>query len=224
MRSILELLGRSPFRPLAEHAERCHETVVLLRPLFDAFVAERWTDLAGHFAEIRRLEHEADKLKNEIRDHLPSSILLPVDRGDILLFLKEQDSIADRAEELAILLDMRRTPTPAEMRDAVLGFVDHVIATSELWYAVARDLPILQETSFSGPKVRKTMEQIGRISEMEWEAEQLEVSISKTLFTLEEQVGPITVMLWMRILQRIGAVANHAENTADHLRLMLARR
>ena len=46
--------------------------------------------------QISKQEHEADIIKNEIRNHLPKSIFLPVSRSDTLSFLKEQDAIAFR--------------------------------------------------------------------------------------------------------------------------------
>lgn len=36
MRNALGLFGRSPFKPLADHAARVHETVVLLPERFEA--------------------------------------------------------------------------------------------------------------------------------------------------------------------------------------------
>ncbi len=224
MRTIFGLFARSPFGPLAQHTERVHETVQLLRPLLNAFMDEDWEETDRVYQQTSKLEHKADVIKNEIRDHLPKSLFMPVDRGDILLFLREQDAIADRAEDLGVLLTMRRTSTPQAMKEPLRAFVEKVIATSELWYDVARGLPTLQEASFAGPDVERTMEQIKEISNLEWEADKQQAVVSKLLFEHESEIDPVSVFLWMRILLVLGDVANHAENTADLLRLMLARR
>ena len=42
MRSIFGLFAKSPFGPLVQHAERVHDTVVLIRPMFEAFVEGDW--------------------------------------------------------------------------------------------------------------------------------------------------------------------------------------
>ena len=224
MRNVMGLFGRSPFKPLADHAARVHETVVLLPEMFNAFMTGDWDTTQSFYERISKLEHKADVIKSEIRDHLPKSMFLPVDRGDILLFLKEQDAIADAAEDLGVLLTLRRTPTPAGIREDVLEFVQQVVATSEVWYQVATELPILQEASFTGPEVEKTLEQVTKVGEMEWKADQLQWAVSRRLFEVEEELGPVSVSIWMHILEVVGKVANHAENTADLLRLMLARR
>jgi predicted phosphate transport protein (TIGR00153 family) len=83
------------------------ETVALVEPLFEAFLAGDGAATRRLYEQISKLEHRADNIKNDIREHLPKSLLMPVDRGDVLLFLKEQDRLADRAEDLGVLLTMR---------------------------------------------------------------------------------------------------------------------
>lgn len=224
MRSFLGLFARSPFGPLSQHAERAHDCVELLGDISEAFMAGEWERTRELYKQISKLEHKADELKNEIRDHLPRSVFLPVDRGDILLFLKEQDAIADSAEDVAVLLNMRQTPTPEAMKEPVRDFVAHVIKVSQAWRDGAREIPILQEASFAGAEVDKTMELIRDISDMEWEADKRQAKVGRLLTQHEEELGAVSVVYWMKILKELGDVANHAENTADILRLMLARR
>jgi uncharacterized protein len=224
MRGILGLFGRSPFSPLMQHAERVHETVELIRPLTAAFVAGDWGETERIYETISDLEHRADELKIEIREHLPKSLFMPVNRGDILMLLKEQDSIADRAEDLGVLLTMRRTPTPDGLRQPFLDFIEHTISVSSAWLEVAREMPTLQEASFTGPEVDKTMERIRDISDMERAADDMQAGLSKLVFRHENDLDPISVVFWMNFARVLGSIANHAENTADLLRLMLARR
>jgi len=224
VRSIFGLFGKSPFGPLAQHTERVHDTVVLVRPLFEAFTAGDWDQTAEIYGRISKLEHKADLIKNDIRDHLPKSLFLPVDRGDILLFLREQDKIADAAEDLGVLVTMRRTPTPEPMKAGVLELVDSVVRTSEAWFEAARELPTLEEASFTGPEVDKILRLINEVADLEWEADKRQAEVSKRLFDHEAEIGPVSVMFWMNIFRVLGAVANHAENTADLLRVMLAKR
>lgn len=224
MRNVFGLFGRSPFKPLADHAERVHRTVELVPELFEAFMVGDWEKTQSLYERISKLEHKADVVKSEIRDHLPKSMFLPVDRGDVLLFLKEQDAIADAAEDLGVILTIRRTDTPEAIREDVMELVEFVVRISEVWFEVASELPTLQEASFTGPEVEKTMDLISQISDMEWKADQMQWAVSRRLFEHEEELGVISVMIWMHVLGVIGRIANKAENTADLLRLMLARR
>ena len=58
-------------------------------------------------ADLSRMEHEADLTKNDIRNHFPKSLFLPIDRAHFLEILSVQDSIADKAEDIGILLTLR---------------------------------------------------------------------------------------------------------------------
>lgn len=224
MRNLLALFGKSPFGPLAEHTEKVHEAVTLVRPLFEAFLDGRWDETTRIYKQISDIEHQADEIKNGIRDHLPKSMFLPVDRGDMLLFLKEQDAIADGAEDLGVLLTMRRTPAPPALRNDILAFVDQIIRTSEVWYAAVKELPTLQEASFVGPEVNRTMDRIRDVSDQERIADDLQAALTRQLFDHEDELGAVSIFFWMHVFRVLGSIANHAENSADLLRLMLARR
>lgn len=223
MRSVFGIIGKSPFGQLVEHTEKVHETVVVLRPMMEAFVEGDWLRVRDLRKQVYKLEHKADVIKHGIRDNLPRSLFLPVDRGDLLLFLKEQDSIADRVEDIGDVLSMRATPTPEEMRPAVLDLADQVIRASETWYRAAAGLTTLQEASFGGSEAQKVIKLVDEVSHHEWEADKSEANALKALFTFEDELGAVSVLVWMNIIELMGRVADHAENTADLLRLMMAR-
>jgi hypothetical protein len=44
---------------------------------------------------------------------------------------------------------------------------------------------------------------------------------AQKMFSLEDQLDPVSVMMWMNIFRELGNLANHAENTGDQLRIML---
>ena len=223
MRTIFQLFGKSPFGPLVEHTRRVHSTVELIRPLFEAFLAEDWERSRELYQQISKLEHKADLTKNEIRDTLPKSIFLPVDRQDMLRYLKEQDAIADAAEDVAVIVTMRHTPCPDALKPEVIHLVDQVIKTSELLLDAGRELQRLFESSFGGPELAKVLDMVSEVNDQEWEADKVQGSLSRALFEHEEELGAVSILLWTHIIRVLGQVANHAENTGDLLRMMLAR-
>lgn len=224
MDALFRLFGKSPFGPLAQHTERVHDTVSLIKPLLEAFMDGDWEKTEEIHEHIREREQQADKIKNDIRDHLPRSLFMPVDRGDILRFLRTQDHIADSVEDIGVLLVMRRTPTPENLRPGVLAFIDSVITTCEAWFRVAHELPLLQEVSFSGPEVEKMLRRINEARICEREADRHQAAMTRKLFAYEEEIGALSIMLWMYVFRELGAVANYAESAADQLRVMLAKR
>lgn len=224
MRPIVALFGKSPFGSLAQHAEAVRATVELTTPLMEAFLAGEKDRTVELYQRISKLEHKADVIKNDIRDHLPKSLMMPVDRGDVLMFLREQDHIADRAEDLGVLLTMRDTGAPKGMHKPVTALLEACNAAANAWFKVAAELPTLEGASFAGTEVVRMMEQVKTISNLEWEADKRQAEAIRVMFDHEPEIGAVSVVLWMNIFRALGSVADHAENTADLLRVMLAKR
>jgi predicted phosphate transport protein (TIGR00153 family) len=222
MRTFHKLFGTSPFTLLVEHTRRVHRAVELIRPLFDAFLDQDWERCETLYNKISKREHKADLEKNKIRDQLPKSIFLPVNRGDVLKYLKEQDAIADSCEDVAVLVTLRRTPCPEELKPLVLDFVDQVIRTSEVLVEAGSALTELVESRFSGPEVDRVLALVADVNEQEWEADKRQRILSRAIMEREAELDAVSIVFWMRIIAKLGAIANHAENTGDMLRLMLA--
>ena len=221
MSIISKLFGKSPFEPLYQHMLKVKECVDLVKPLMDALLAGEEEKMHEVAKMIFKAEHEADLVKKEIRSSLPKSIFLPVARGDILRFLKEQDHIADSAEDLAALLKLRKTKVPEEIKDELKDFVDKVLKTYEKAMQVSSEIKILAETSFGGVEAHKVMDLIEALKEKEWEADKAQMKVAKKMFSIEKKLDPVSVMMWMHIFKELGNLANHAENAGDQMRMML---
>ena len=61
------------------------------------------------------------------------------------------------------------------------------------------------------------------INSAEDEADRIERQLATTLFTLEGELDPISVMFWYRILEWIGDLADYAEKVGNSFRLIIAR-
>ena len=221
MSIISKLFGKSPFEPLYQHMLKVKGCVDLVRPLMDAFIKGENKKVKEVAAKIFKAEHDADVVKKDIRNNLPKSILLPVARGDLLSFLKEQDSIADSAEDLAVLLTMRETKVPEEIKDELRTFVDRVLETYEVAITVSSEIKVLAETSFAGVEAHKVMDLIEELKLKEWEADKAQMEAVKKMFSIEKKLDPVSVMMWMHIFGELGTLANHAENAGDRMRMML---
>src|SRR5580704_5745643 len=101
MLTIARLFGKSPFAPLQTHMDKVASCIGELPNLFEAVIDQDSHAIQIIGEKISKLEHEADLTKNDIRNHLPKSIFLPLDRSALLDILSLQDAIADQAEEIA---------------------------------------------------------------------------------------------------------------------------
>jgi len=74
---------------------------------------------------------------------------------------------------------------------------------------------------FSEKQRRTVKEIIANLRQMEHEADKREYSLIKKIFKYEKD--PITLQHLVRLTEIIGNIADHAENTADMMRAMLAK-
>jgi predicted phosphate transport protein (TIGR00153 family) len=126
MNIIQELFGKSPFGPLVEHTKKVHECVEMIRPLMEALVNEDYDEIRRLQDQVSKLEYEADTIKHNVRDHLPRRYFMPVDRVDLEGFISSQDNIADKAEDFAVILTLRKTKLHPAIMDKFFDFVDQI--------------------------------------------------------------------------------------------------
>jgi len=221
MSIISKLFGKSPFDPLHQHMLKVKECVDLIRPLIDSLLKEEDEKVEEYAKKIAYAEHEADLVKKEIRNNLPKGLFLPVARGDILRFLKEQDNIADSAEDFAVLITLRKTKLPDELKEDLKEFVDEVLETFNMAVKVSNEINTLAETSFGGAEAEKVVDLIENLKTKEWEADKAQMKTARKMFSLEGKLDPVSVIMWMHIFKELGNLANHSENAGDQIRIML---
>jgi len=220
---IAKLFWQSPFEALYRHMLKVKECTDMLRPLIEAFISGDRVLIEERVERASKLEHEADIIKNEIREHLPHHIFMPVDRSDILRFLREEDSIADSVEDVARLIEMRETQVPQDLKEEFMELVHKVGEAVKSLEIVTSEIKSLSQSSFSRSEEEKISNLIKDVDKKEFEADVLQQSAARKLFFLEKKIDPISVLLLMRILGELGSVADHAQNTGDRLRCIIAR-
>jgi len=224
MRSILPLFGRSPFSALQRHMEKVEETLERLEPFFAAFLEGDSARTREIRKEILKREHEADKIKNEIRDHLPKSYFLPVDRRDLLSLLHQQDRLADLCEDIVIVATLREDLSlPPDLREHVREVLGRTRQASHTARRIISQLDELLEASFGGPEADAVLELIHQVGLEEHEVDKAIYTLAKELYRREEELGAVRLMLWQKLLELIGQIANAAESIGDQVRLMLSR-
>ncbi len=220
---FLRLFGQSPFKPLQEHMRVVVLCANQVPSLFEALCADDREKLASIRDEIDRLESEADDIKNQLRSHLPRSMFLPVDRGDLLEILDLQDSIADTAEDIAGLLVVRPAPPIEILREPLLTLVGRCVAACDHLARIMEQMDELLETGFGGREAEDVMAMIDELNAIEGETDRLAMVFVQGLFTHEAESDPVSVVLWFRLTHWIGDLANYAEKVGNRLRLLIAR-
>ena len=220
---IAGLFGRSPFRPTQEHMKVVEECVAEAVPLFAALLRGDAAQARVHKDRIFELEHRADDIKNQVRAHLPKSLFMPIDRRDLLDLLDAQDSIADTAQDVAGLVCMRELEIPDSFRELLAPYVERNLDAVRQCKEVIDLLDQLLETGFRGRQVDQVEDKIRKLGEIESETDDQGMELVRLLYENEEGMSTGTFILWYELFQKLGDVADYAEDVGDRLRLLIAR-
>jgi predicted phosphate transport protein (TIGR00153 family) len=218
-----KLFAQSPFTALQLHMRVVVECAREVQPLFDALI-EGDQDLVLTIKDrIFEKEAEADQLKHELRQNLPKSLFMPVDRRDLLEVLLLQDTIANVAQDIAGLLIERKMSIPEFLSEPLLELTARCIDTVEHAAKVIEELDELLAIGFRGREVDRVDVMLTQLNEIEDETDVLGIALARALFDHEDELKPVSVMMWYQIIEWIGDLADYAEKVGDNIRLLIAK-
>ena len=223
MRTIFSMFAKSPFKPLVSHIDLVQECVNQIIPLFEFLQARDYQKVEETSKRIEKLEHKADKIKDDIRSHLPQSIFLPVDKRDFMRLLSAQDDIADAVEDLAVLLRIKNLEIPGTLNESLMDLAHHVVGAANEACRMIRELEDLLEASFGGAEAEKVEKMAQNLGTTEWEADKKQFLLAQQLFSLGDQLNAADLLLMNEVVKKLGGVADESEKIGKTLRMFLAR-
>jgi len=222
-RSVGEVFGYSPFRSLAQHARMCCWAVGLLEQQFEALRKGKYDEVEKLRDEIDDLEHHADQIKEEIRGRVTKSLMLPVDRHDLLEFLKVQDEIINNCEHVGHMVTFRKVQAPEDIWDEFSVLLSKLMEILNYYEDMVENITQLIETSFSKKAVNKALEHVPIIEQLEHECDLIQIGLHTRLFNLEN-AKPLDIHLMVTWVVHLGYVANAAARASDRFRIMILGR
>ncbi|MFN3567765.1 MAG: DUF47 family protein, partial [Caldimicrobium sp.] len=220
--SVREILSRElpVFDLLLRHARLVLECMWRLPLAWEAYVKKdkpRFEDIAKHIVEI---EKEADKIKTNIRGHLPKGLILPVEKFELFLYLKEQDAVADYAEAILNWLSFKEVELPqaiSQQLEALLNQSLEPLKYIEEMITYAADFLI----NWDEDSRTKAKELIRNIRYQEHLTE--EMGNESRSLAFKEIKDPTNLFFTLKLIDLICEISHHAENAADLMRMMIAR-
>ena len=210
----------SIFELLKKHAHlvlECMERISLSLEAYHQKDFPRLEEIAKHIFDI---EKEADKVKRNIRSHLPKGLILPVERFELFFYLKEQDAIADVAEEILNWLSFKHIELPDPLFESIQNLLNKSLESlTHLEKMISYSTEFLLTRDENSRNQAKEI--IREIRYAQYIAEEMGNSVRKEVF--QKISEPIALFFTLKLVDLILEIAHHAENTADLMRAMIAR-
>ncbi|MDY0040867.1 MAG: TIGR00153 family protein [Desulforhabdus sp.] len=219
--ALLRLFRQSPFEGLLRHADYIRQAGPIFRLALIAYLDENPEEFEKHHNQVTILENQGDHVKRNIRGHLPRGILMPMDKFQLIWYLREQDKILDSVQDALHWLSYRKTDIPDEMVDDLLLLVEKVNEVLKAVYPLVSSAESYF-SNFSEQQREKVKKEIRLIREYEFESDQVERELLSNILAYPFE-NPTSAFHLARLVEYMGNVANHAENAGDMMRAMIAR-
>ncbi len=191
--------------------------------LFDALYAGDDKEVARLADEISTLETEADKIKSTFRLNLPTSLLMPVDRRDLLELIRDQDALSDTVERIAQIITFRDMVVPDAIKSHLDALLEGTMEITSSTLEMIEELDELLETGFGGRELKKVTAMIAGVRKSERNIDHILHRTRRVLFSAEPELDPVSAMYWYKIIELVGDLSNQSENIADRILLFLSK-
>jgi predicted phosphate transport protein (TIGR00153 family) len=219
VRSISDVFGYSPFEDLKRHAELSAKAVGLLEKQFEAYRRGNFNEVERLREEIDELEHKADIIKEEIRSRVTKSLLLPVDRQDLLRFLEVQDGIINYCEHVGHMMTFRKISAPENIMNEFEILLSKIMETVNEYEALIDHISRLIASSFTRREVEEALEHVKEVERFEHECDLIQIGLLNMLFNSD--MNPIDIQLATLWVAHLGEIANYTARSADRFRIMV---
>ncbi len=217
MSTIGKLFGRSPFSQIQQHMDQVNKCIEKMSEVLAAVKEGKFEVVEDLTYEVSKLEHQADQIKDDIRERLLKRFFMPIDRSEVLEILSLQDSLADTAEDICKVLTIRKLPFPDDVRADFDKFVDLNINACGICALIISQLDELIEAGFGGVEAERIRGLAKDAAFAEHQADVVQMSLLKKLYAHDFDFTTGEFHLWMRVTRTLGRLSNISENLADRV-------
>ena len=218
-----ELISRSPFGPIQVHMDKTKQCADELLKYLVAVIDEDWDKATSIKKEIIDLENEADVLKAETRDLLPKGMFLFVPRGDLLDLISLADEIPNTIKDISGLIYGRKMIIPSKIANSFIEFSSEAISVVSTAAEAIEQLGKVSKLAFGNKASRELDIIIKGLDSQEEGIDKLEILVRQQLFKIEKDLPAIDVMFLYDIINKIGQLADRAEQVGHRLTLIAVR-
>ena len=165
------------------------------------------------YKRVHQAEGKADDIRREIEVLMYSKALFPESRGDILGLIETMDRVPNQSESVVRMIHNQHIPLPKAFAPAILSMIEKSIrCIKELINAVN-----CLFDNFMNATIH-----VGKIDELESEVDRIEEDLIDHIFSSREE-GYVKILL-RDTVRRIANITDRAENVADRIRIIVAKR
>ena len=214
------LANRSPMDGLVEHYDKIAECIATIDESLECYVSggvcREFEDLTR---TIDQIEDHADKIKRNIRNHLPRGMFMPVEKTTFLNYTKFQDNILDSAQDALHWLAMRKVIIPEDTQKDLIYLLDSVAkCTVLLGPALKSTIALINGESLDREGTKECYRKVRRERD---EVRRRKNDLQKKIYGKDIEFKDIYQLI--HFVDCLDNMGHNTENCAELLRSMIAR-
>jgi len=206
---------------LYAHSLSIRQSVAMTQPLTEALLAEDHERVWAVHEQICRITDEVGQIKLSLYAQIKNMHFHPTGGYAISQYLACQDKVANSAQEFADLLVLRKTAIPIELHADFRAFVSHVVNVSRGATCLMQGLSPEAQTLCADTELGGLPDPVREVCDGKGQARRLRRKFTRRVYSLEEQLDPVAIMLLDNCCAVLHQVADNAEHAADYLCLMV---
>lgn len=213
--------GRSPMDGLLEHYGQIEAAMVLIQESLLCYIGggPSCKDFLALKEELDNHEETADKIKRNIRNHLPRGLFMAVNKTLFINYTRSQDNILDAAQDALDWLNIHEVKLAEPFRGSGLSLVEEAVRTVELLKpALEGTIKLVHTDIMDRQAVKETYRAVRTQHKV---VRRIKSQIFRELFNQDRDFKSIFQLL--HFFEHMHEMSHNAENCADMLRAMIAR-
>lgn len=220
MLNLSLLFGKSPFSSLQHHFSLITASMKMLSQAVALYCAHQPIP-ETLLQELEKHHRTTDAFKRTLPYQIPKTMLMGVERREVLDLIGIQQRIATQIVRLAHFIALLPSKFPAEFH---LQLSNYLMLAEQAFHTTQKvivDLSPLKESSFGGIEAKKVMEMIEKAAEIHLHIQSLQFQLHRwmhghaTLFSLD--AFPLTIEL----IDAVSILSHHCESLTEQISFLL---
>ncbi len=165
--------------------------------------------------EIKNVEHEADRLRRDIKHKLYKHLLIPESRGDVLALLETLDDVVDVSYKILLSFSIEKPEIPTVIKDDFVRMAEYSVKSIEALISACN--AYLTDLSNVNDFIHK-------VFFFEHEVDRIEERIKRTVFAADGKMKFSRKVHIRYFAEKIALMSDTAENICDRLSVFAIKR
>jgi len=193
-----------------KHVEETYKTVTYFAQAVKAFIDGDMNAKSAAIESVRESEHQADILRSKMVEELSESLLVPLDREDLMHFAKTLDKIADWTNGSARILGFIEQRPGEEILKNIWAGTELIVASiSKLREAIQ---------ALTKNDLKKALALCEEVDHLEHQADDQKKLLIETI--IHANLIPTSLLLCYQLAEYLEGVTDKIEDAADLIKVM----